>query len=78
MCAKEARELLESAALSETDKADATEDLDKLTAELEKEEKAPGLIRRYWSRIKEVAPTVASVLSSVASLAKLLHADPTP
>ncbi len=75
---KEARELLEAEALSEADKADATEDLGKLTAELEKEQKDPGLIRRYWGRIKEAAPTVASVLSSATSLAKLLQGDPTP
>ena len=38
--------------------------LGRITAELEKEEKEPGLIRRYFNRIKDVAAGVASVLST--------------
>ena len=74
---KQARDAIEAADLGEVDKADVTEDLDKLTAELEKTEKEPGLVRRYWNRIKEVAPTVAALLGSAASIAKLLQGDPT-
>ncbi len=75
---KQAREAIESAGLSEVDKADVAEDLDKLTVELEKPEKDSGLVRRYWNRIKEVAPTVAALLGSAVSIGKLLHGDPTP
>jgi hypothetical protein len=69
---KDARDRLEGLDLSEADKKDATEDLGKLAAELEKSEKNPGLVQRYWNRIKEVAPPVASILSAAASIAKLL------
>jgi hypothetical protein len=67
-----AREAIENAGLSEDDKADATEDLGKLATELSKPEKNPTLVQRYWNRVKEVAPTVAAILSGAASIAKLL------
>jgi hypothetical protein len=69
---KEAREAIERADLSDADKADVVDDLNKLTAELEKPEKDEGRVQRYWNRIKEVAPTVASILASAASLGKIL------
>lgn len=72
---KQARDAIEEAGLSETDKADITEDLAKLTAELEKPEKDPGLVRRYWNRIKEIAPTVSALLGSAVSIAKLLSGE---
>lgn len=75
---KQARDAIEAADLSELDKADVAEHLDKLTAELEKCEKETGLVKRYWNRIKEVAPPVAALLGSAVSVAKLLHGDPTP
>lgn len=70
---KEAREAIENAKdLSGTDKKDAIDQLNNLTAELEKPEKDESRVKRYWNRIKEVAPTGASILASAASLAKLL------
>lgn len=69
---KEAREALEKADLSEADKGDATDDLGKLTDELQKPEKDVGRVRRLWNHIKDIAPPVASILSSAASLAKML------
>lgn len=68
---KEAREALEQADLSPTDKTDVAENLGKLTAELEKPDKDTGLVQRYWGRIKEVTPTISSIISSAASFAKL-------
>ena len=69
---KEARDAIENAELSDADKADVLDELSKLTAELEKPEQDAGRVQRYWNHIKEVAPTVASILASAASLAKLL------
>jgi hypothetical protein len=69
---KEARGAIERADLSDADKADVVDELNKLTAELEKPEKDEGRVKRYWNHIKGVAPTVASILASAASLAKLL------
>jgi hypothetical protein len=69
---KEAREAIEHSDLPNDDKADAVEQLNRLTAELEKPEKDDSRVKRYWNRIKEVAPTGASILASAASLAKLL------
>jgi hypothetical protein len=69
---QEAREAVENAELSDADKADVIDDLNKLTAELDKPEQDDGRVQRYWNRIKEVAPTVAQILASAASLAKIL------
>ena len=69
---KEAREAIENADLSDEDKADVVDELNKLTAELEKPEQNDGRIQRYWNHIKEIAPTVASILSSATSLGKIL------
>ena len=69
---KEARNAIENLDLPDDDKEDMVEQLKNLTGELAKPEKDPGRVQRYWNRIKEVAPTVASILASAASLAKLL------
>ena len=71
---KEARKAIENADLSDADKSGVVDDLNKLTAELEKPEQDDGRVQRYWNRIKEVAPTAASLLASAASLGKLLGA----
>jgi hypothetical protein len=71
---KEARKAIERANLSDADKADVVDELNKLTAELQKPEKDDGRVQRYWNRIKEVAPTVASILASAASLGKIVGA----
>ena len=70
----EAREKIERASLSDPDKEDATENLTKLTVELDKPVRDSGLIKRYWNRVKDVAPPVAALLSSAASIAKIIEA----
>ena len=69
---KEAREVVEKSSLGESDKKDVLDDLGKLTDELEKPAPEPGRVARFFSRIKEIAPTVASVLSSTAAIAKVI------
>jgi hypothetical protein len=69
---KEACEAIENSDLSDKVKTDVIENLNKLTAEMKEPEKDPAFVQRYWNRIKEGAPTVASILASAASLAKLL------
>jgi hypothetical protein len=72
---KEARDAIEQAAISEADKDDAIDDLRKLTAELEKPEQDPSLMRRYFNRIKEVVPTIASLISSAKTIADMTGFD---
>lgn len=69
---KAARDELDKAVLEDDDKADAAENLDKLTAELAKSDYKPAAVKRLWGRVKEVAPTVASILASAASIAKIV------
>jgi hypothetical protein len=69
---KNAREALEREGLPDADKRDAADDLGKLTDELQKPEKDVSRVRRLWNHIKDIAPPVASILSSAASLAKML------
>jgi hypothetical protein len=70
----EAREALEREKLSVDDKNDTSDDLNKLAQELETGASTPR-VQRLWKRIKEIAPTVASILAAVASISKLLHQD---
>ncbi len=58
--------------MPDEDKADVVENLNKLTAALEGEKREPGRIQRFWNRIKEVAPVVADILKSAASVAAIL------
>ncbi len=58
--------------LSEADKEDLVQQLLMLTKELEKTEREPKRVQRFWIRINETAPAVASILSSAARLAQLL------
>jgi hypothetical protein len=69
----EARQVLEGVKLSVADKHDVADSLGKLTEELEKPAKEKGLINRYYLRIKEVAPTVASVLGSVKIVSDVVN-----
>lgn len=69
---KKARQTIENIDLPDKVKADIVDNLKKLTAEMENPEKDLSLVQRYWNRIKEAAPTVASILASAASLAKLI------
>lgn len=69
---KEARAALEVAGLGEKDRADAADDLGKLAEEMAAPQTDAGRVNRLWTRIKEVTPTVATILSGAAALAKLL------
>ena len=69
---KQAREAIEQGSFSEGDKRDLVENLVKLTEELNKPKQEAGLIKRFWNRIKEVAPPVASILGAAVSIQKLL------
>ncbi len=68
----QAGEEVERTSLSDPDKQDVVESLKKLAAELDKPNREPGLVKRYWNRVKEVAPTVASLLASAATIAKMV------
>ena len=72
----EAAEALAKLNISEGDKSDAADDLTKLKAELEKPTMDEGRIQKIWNRIKAVAPTVASILASAATITKLLSSHP--
>jgi hypothetical protein len=80
---KEAREAVEKSALGECDKQDVLDDLGKLTEEMEKRIPEAGRVARFFNRIKEIAPSVASILSSTAIMAKVIgsatgHATSSP
>jgi hypothetical protein len=68
-----AREAVETAGLSQTDAADVNDSLSRITAELQKDAKEPGLILRYFNRIKDVAAGVASVLSSAKTINDIIQ-----
>jgi hypothetical protein len=67
-----AAEALEALKAPEGTKEDVIDDMTKLKKELENPTKDEGRIRTIWNRIKEVAPTVASILASAASIGKLV------
>jgi hypothetical protein len=69
---KEARDAIEQAEVSEVDKADAVEDLGKLTAHLEKLEQDSGLVKRYYDCVKELVPLAANLVSSAKNVADML------
>jgi hypothetical protein len=71
-----AAEIIDALEVSEDDKADATDNLAKLSEEMQKEKPEPSRIRRLWNGIKEIAPTAASLLASAVSIAKLLSGTP--
>jgi hypothetical protein len=66
-----AREEVERTSLSPEDKQDVTESLKRLAIELNKPQQDASVIRRFWNRVKEIAPTVAAILSSAVAVAKL-------
>lgn len=68
-----ARKIIENTELTKTDKADVSDSLGRLTAELEKTEREPGLIRRYFNRIREVASTAATILSSIQVIKDVIN-----
>lgn len=67
-----AYDALKNADLSADDKKDVAESLEKLAAEVARgEAKDLGRLKRFYLRIKEVAPAVATALSIVASTLKI-------
>jgi hypothetical protein len=72
----EARELLETLPLSPDDKNDTADNLGKLTEEMQKEKPEPGRVQRFFNYIRDVAPSVASVLQSAVSIAKMVSGTP--
>ncbi len=58
--------------INEADKSDAADDLIKLQVELEKPTKDEGRIQKIWNRIEDMVPTIASILASTATLAKVV------
>lgn len=69
---KEAREAIEKLEFSRVDKDNVADELGKLTSELKKTKPDPSRARLFWNHIKEVAPTVASILQTAETIAKLL------
>lgn len=69
-----AAEGLQRLALPEGDKQDIADDLAKLTSELNEPERDAGRIGRVWNRIKDAAPTLASLVASAESLGKIVGA----
>lgn len=67
-----ARDALDQLELSESAKGDLQDDLAKFTQELANPEKDETRIQRLWRNIKEVAPPIASVLASAATIAKIV------
>ena len=68
----EARQQLESGDLTGADKDDAVDDLGKLADEIKKPEPQPGRIKRFFDGIKQLAPDVASILSSAVKIGGLI------
>ena len=64
---------LESGTLTETDKDDAADDLGKLAEEVTKPEPQPSRVKRLFENIKELAPSVASILESAVKIAGLVQ-----
>lgn len=70
---KHARYRLDTLALEQEDKDDVADDLARLTEELQKPEaeRQEGRLKRYFLRIREIAPVIASGLSITASMLKI-------
>lgn|GEM_PF-4893649 len=67
-----ARQAADDTELAADDKEDLLDDLRKLVDTLKALKPQPTRVRRLWSRVKEIAPTVADILSSAGTIAQLL------
>lgn len=67
-----ARSAIQELEIAEEQREELLDSLSRITAELQTSQPNPERLRRFWDRIQENAPTVASILSSAASIAKLL------
>ena len=72
---KKAREVIENAELSENNKVDVIDELNKFTDELNKPKQDDARMKRCAERIEKLAPTVSSILASITSLAKFFGPD---
>lgn len=68
----EARDEIDKLDIPQDDKHDVTDDLGKLTEELDKPEPTPSRVERFLKRIEEIAPSVASVLASATRIIHLV------
>ncbi|MGL6073840.1 MAG: hypothetical protein ACRC8S_06725 [Fimbriiglobus sp.] len=69
----EARKTVDDSGLAIADKSDLNDGLGRITDELSKTEREPGLIRRYYNRIKEVSATVAEILKSASEIKTIIE-----
>ena len=69
---QEARSKLEQLELSENDKDDATDDLQKLTSELENKQPNPSRVSRLFRSINDIAPEIANIIKLADSIKNLL------
>lgn len=63
---------IEKLSIPQEDKCDAIENIEKLTKELDKLEPDPGRVKRFLNHIKEIAPTVSSILMSAKKIIELI------
>ena len=77
---KQAIDAIEAADASEQDKGEVKDDLHKLTEELKKarEERQPGVVRRYLTKIAAVLPSVATILSTGKEIIEAVGSTPIP
>lgn len=77
---KQAIDAIEAANATDQDKDEAKDDLHKLTEELKKarEERQPGVVRRYLAKIAAVMPSVATILSKGKEIVEALGGLPVP
>lgn len=68
-----ARQAADDVELPVHDKEDLLYDLRKLVDALNAPQREPTRVRRYWCHIKEIAPTVANILSSAGTVAQFLR-----
>ena len=68
----EAREKIEELDLSQNNKEDVADDLAKLTEQVLKTEPHTGRVQELWRHIKKIAPTVAAIIYSAETLAKIV------
>jgi uncharacterized protein YjbI with pentapeptide repeats len=69
---KEARQKIEELELSRDNKNDLIDDFVKFSDEIQQPEPNRSRIKRFYGRINELAPPIASILSMAASIAALL------
>lgn len=71
-----ARTEIEKLILSQEDKDDIVDDLEKFTKELDRPNPNSSRIERFLNRIKEIAPTISSILMSAKRIIELIVIPP--